>query len=178
MNIEIKSVKIKDSKPFISYFQLDENGNHEAEQDYKKGPKCHEDFINKLNALAIHYALLTYYLNLGPIKKVENYDDKSQILDSFKVGGFHIGGKDEDQGIVIVGHRILPNGKAQILNSPFYRFNEDDATRYKFMDELQLALEDCKDEAKLYISGEKVYKEPVVPTLFDNIPAEDSQETV
>jgi hypothetical protein len=39
MNIEIKSVKIKDSKPLVIYFPLDENGDHQAELTYDKGPK-------------------------------------------------------------------------------------------------------------------------------------------
>lgn len=168
MNIEIKSVKIKDSKPLIAYFPLDENGEHKAEITYDKGPKCHEDFNKKLEALAVHFAILTGYINPSPIKAIEDFEDKHQTVESFKVSGFHIGGKDEDQGVVIVGHRILPNGKAQILNSPFYRFNEDDASRYKFMDELQLALVDCEEEAKLYISGEKVYKELQGELQFEN----------
>lgn len=46
-----------------------------------------------------------------------------------------------------------------------------DETRYKFMDELQLALEDCKDEAVKYISGEKVWKDPQL-----TLQLEDSQE--
>ena len=175
MNIEIKSVKIKDSKPLIVYFPLDENGEHQAELTFDKGPKCHEDFERKLEVLSSHFALLTGYLRSGSIKAIEDYEDKDGTVQSFKVGGFHIGGKDEDQGIVIVGHRVLPNGKAQILNSPFYHFNEGDETRYKFMDDLQLALEDCKDEAVKYISGEKVYKDP---QLSLELKAEESQEAI
>jgi hypothetical protein len=174
MNIEIKSVKIKDSKPLVIYFPLDDNGEHQAELTYDKGPKCHEDFEKKMDNLKVHFTLLTGYLKPGPIKNIEKVIE-DEIVKSFSVGGFHIGGKDEDQGIVIVGHRILPNGKAQILNSPFYRFNEDDATRYKFMDDLQLALEDCKDEAVKYISGEKVWKDP---QLALELKTEDSQEAV
>ena len=175
MNIEIKSVKIKDSKPEVVYFPLNENGDHQSEITYNKGPKCHDDFERKLETLSIHFALLTGYLRPGGIKTIEEYQDNDGTVQSFKVSAFHIGGKDEDQGVVITGHRILPNGKAQILNSPFYRFNEDDASRYKFMDDLQLALEDCKEEAVKYISGEKVYKDP---QLSLELKAEESQEAI
>lgn len=172
MSIEIKSVKIKDGKPLVIYFPLNDNGEHQAELTYDKGPKCHADFENKLAALAVHFPLLTGYVKHSSVKKIESLLE-SEIAKSFTIGGFHIGGKDEDQGIVLVGHRILDNGKAQVLNSPFYRFNDDDQTRYKFMDDLQLALEDCKEEAKLYISGQKVWQDPQL-----SLQLEDSQEAV
>lgn len=50
-----------------------------------------------------------------------------------------------------------------------------DETSYKFMDDLQLALEDCKEEAIKYISGEKVYKDPQLSLEFK---AEESQEAI
>lgn len=174
MNIEIKSVKIKDSKPLIVYFPLDENGEHQAELTFDKGPKCHPDFEKSLEKLKNHLPLLTGYLKHSSVKEIESLDE-NEVVKSCTVGGFHIGGKDEDQGVTVVGHRILDNGKAMILNSPFYRFNEGDETRYKFMDELQLALEDCKEEAVKYISGEKVYKDP---QLSLELKAEESQEAI
>ena len=162
MSIEIKSVKIKDSKPIIEFFQLDENGEHEALQTYQSGPKCHPDFEKTIEKLKIHLAMMTYYLNPGSVKKIDTYEDKGGLVESFSVGGYYIGGKEENQNVIIVGGRKLPNGKYQGLNSPLYLFAESDesGTKYKFMEELQLDLIDCEEEAKKYISGEKVWKDP------------------
>ncbi len=174
MNTEIKSVKIKDSKPVIVYFPLDENGEHQAEITYDKGPKCHPDFEKKLDELKSHAAMLTYFINPTSTKSIEDLAG-NEVVNSFDVSQFNIGGKDEDQGVVIVGYRKLPNGKAFNFNTPFYKFNEGDESRYKFMDDLQLSLEDCKDEAIAYIKGEKLWKDP---QLELELKTEDSQEAL
>ena len=83
MNIEIKSVKIKDGKPEITYFPLDENGNHLATQTFESGPKCHDDFSNKINSLAIHHALMSGYLKPGSVKNIEDYNDKDKLIEDF-----------------------------------------------------------------------------------------------
>lgn len=157
MEIQIKSIKIKDDYPVIVYSQL-VDGNKTGKLTFEDGSKAHQDFIKTLPPLAAHYAILTGYIKPGPIKDITKLDDP--ILADFHISGFHISGDDEDESIIITGHRIVPeSGKAVILNSPLRRFNEDDKTRYKFMDELLLAVAYAKEEAIEYIGG-KVYKEP------------------
>jgi hypothetical protein len=157
MEIEIRSVKLKkNSSPVLSYHQTVDD-RKSGELTYEKGPGAHPDFKGKVSKLAVHYGILTGYIKPGAIKNIAEYADP--IVESFYVSGFSVSGEDEDEGVVLTGHRVLPNGKAIILNTPFYRFNEDDKTRYKFMDELMLAIEDCKDEAKQYLNG-KVEKDP------------------
>lgn len=132
----------------------------ETEADNMKVPKwekCpaipHPDLNAAWEALAIHLAIMTGYVKPGDIKDLKKI--KPEMVEGFKVTSFSLGGDEEKEGIVLSGHKILYNKKAVILNTPFTRFEEQDATRYQFMDELDEAIGDLRDEITKFMAGTK-----------------------
>ena len=57
--------------------------------------------------------------------------------------------------MVISGHKLLPDNKAVILNTPFRRFTESEQSRYVFMDDLQERLDRLDTEVRAYVDGSK-----------------------
>lgn len=168
--MQIKKVKLTKALRLEVSYKKEEADGSTSQVDEKHNSKAHDDFVTSMNSLRVHFGMLTGYLNPGEIRDPDVYMTN---VDSFHVSGYSIGGEDEDQGIVITGHRILPSGKAIILNSPFTRFNEDEATRYKHMDKLIARVEEVRSEAVKYLGG-KFFKEPQQELLFNKPELEEA----
>lgn len=153
MELQIKKVKIdKKGIPEIDYVEVREDGKNPNIAHEGKGT-AHDDLINAVRELAPHYALITGY---AAFNKGLKLDSLKAGVDNFKVSGYSIGGQDEDEGITIMGHIIVPwSGKAVIINSPFQRFGEEEGNKayYKFIDRLAEVVEKIVEEAILYIGG-------------------------
>lgn len=151
-HIQIKKVKIhSNQRGELKYKRVEGDGATSNVDKETPDKKVHKDFSDTLLALRVHFGILCGYITAKEVKDPKSYMHE---IDSFHVSGFSVAGEEEDEGIVITGHRILkPSGKAIILNSPFTRFNEDDATRYKHMDALIEAVKEAKDEAVKYLGG-------------------------
>jgi hypothetical protein len=115
----------------------------------------HPDLKLAFEALTIHFCLMTGQVPVKSVKDVSNY--KPEIIEGFRVSSYSIGGDRE--GVTITGTRLLPNGKAFNSNTPYYKFEESDQTRYTFMDELIEDLETLESELKQYVSGAKLGNE-------------------
>lgn len=115
----------------------------------------HPDLKTAFEALTIHFCLMTGQVPVKSVKDVSNY--KPEIIEGFRVSSYSIGGDRE--GITITGTRLLPNGKAFNSNTPYYKFEESDQTRYTFMDELIEDLETLESELKQYVTGAKLGNE-------------------
>lgn len=149
-HLQIKKVKLtKQGRLEIKYIKK-EADNSSSEVEEKHSSKAHKDFTDALDKMRIHLAML-----FGFMKPTEVKDPVSYMtgVGDYHVQSFSIGGEDEDQGIVISGYRILPSGKAAILNTPFTRFNEDEATRYKHMDALLKVVAEVREETVKYMGG-------------------------
>lgn len=116
----------------------------------------HPDLKKAFEALTIHFCLMTGQVPVKSVKDVSNY--KPEIVEGFRVSSYSIGGDRE--GITITGTRLLPNGKAFNSNTPYYKFEESDQTRYTFMDELLEDLRSLEYELQQYVSGSKLGNEP------------------
>lgn len=115
----------------------------------------HPDLKKAFEMLTIHFCLMTGQVPVKLVKDVSNY--KPEIIEGFRVSSYSTGGDRE--GITITGTRLLPNGKAFNSNTPYYKFEESDQTRYTFMDELIEDLETLEKELKQYVSGAKLGNE-------------------
>lgn len=151
MELQIKKVKINAKGiATVWYVQSQDNGK-KPKLTHEGDAVVHDDFRNAVDELAPHYALLTGYASFARGLKIETLKTATS---NFHVSGYSIGGKDEDEGIVITGHIIVNfSGKAVIVNSPFTRFNEGEETRYKFMDQLIECVQQIINEAREYING-------------------------
>ena len=114
----------------------------------------HPDLMAKFRKLDEHLAAMT-----------NQREADGKISDQVVCRAFSLRGDDEGEGVVLSGHRILPNGKALILNSPFIRFDDDDA--YSSLEELVDHINECEEEVKHYLFSGKHLKDPQ-GELFEN----------
>lgn len=125
----------------------------------------HDDLKTSFQNLAIHLAILTGYVSVKQIKNIET--PKPELFEGFHVNGISVKSGD-DPGVVISGHRILDNGKAVILNTPFTRFEEGEESAYKFTDDLQAKINRAVGETSAYEDGSKLGDDPQLALFQDN----------
>ncbi len=77
---------------------------------------------------------------------------KGFFVSQFSIGGDEAQGSD---GITLSGRKILTGGKPFNYNTPFYRFNEGEASRYTYMDDVVAAVNYLEAEIIAYKKGEK-----------------------
>lgn len=105
--------------------------------------------------LAIHLAIMSGYLKASDVEDIAAPDEK--LSENFHVSQFSIGGDEEEgtSGVILSGKKIITGGRAQNFNTPFYRFEEGEASRYAYMDDLQAILRNLETEIIAYKKGEK-----------------------
>jgi hypothetical protein len=146
-SIKVKSIKVaKGGESARVWFE--ESGDSPAEIDRKCKNPCHPDLVAALQALVPHLAIMTEYV------QAKNVGKASDLQDKFVITGYSIGGKTDEEGIVITGYRRTGKGIVT-LNTPFCRFDEDPKTRYILMDELEVKLKPIEREISAYLKGEK-----------------------
>lgn len=158
MNITIERAKLVKQETLEVTFSKVEKDKSSTAVTEKHKSKAHPDLVNAYNALAIHLGLLTGYISPKSVKDITK-PDEVELVDQFKVTSFSLGGDEGAEGFVLTGHRLLPNGKAVILNSPFTRFEEKEETRYQFMEDLDDKLGVVQTEVAKYLGG-KVAPDP------------------
>lgn len=127
----------------------------------------HPDLMAKIQSLAMHLAVCCGYCKPKDVRK---YD-----LEPFVVTGFSISYKEDNDGLTIKGYRRCDKGIVP-LNTPFMLFNEDPATRYPLMADIQQKLHDTfaagdgpvtlgiLSEVELYRRREKIGKDGLEQT--------------
>lgn len=156
--IKLTKVKlIKDGEKVEISYRESGDLQRTADDVYDNVP--HPDLINAVQALKPHLAILC-----GQIKPSEaNKAD----LDSFKVNGYHIGGKEEDEGIKIVGGMTGPYGYVP-LNTPFLRLESQDST-YSLLADLKEKVAVIDSEAASFMNGEKLAQPSMFPEERDKV---------
>lgn len=134
----------------ISFTKQADNGTKSSGGELFNAP-IHPDLKKAFDALIIHFAIMTGQLPLKSVKDITNFKD--ELIEGFKVSGISIGGDNE--GITLTGTRLLWNGKAFNSNTPYYKFEESDQTRYTHMDDLIERLDRVKDELIKYMDGKR-----------------------
>lgn len=103
----------------------------------------HPDFVDAIKGLTGHLAALT-----------EQYNSEGKLdIDNIETRGLHFRGEDEKEGVTVTGVRRLSNNRAIVLNTPFLRWNNDEA--YNDMDNLNEAAMKAIDEAQAYLMDGK-----------------------
>lgn len=118
----------------------------------------HPDMRAAFDNLRIHLAILCGYVLKKEVKDIEI--PKEELYDAFHVTAFSMGKDKDDPGIVLSGHKILPNGKAQILNCPFTRFEEGEQSVYPFVDDLVKKVDRLQLEINAYLFEGKRADDP------------------
>jgi hypothetical protein len=159
-----KAKLVKGESLEVTYSKTEAQTSENIEVNEKHTAVAHQDLKDSFQAMAVHLALLSDFLSPDQIKDINKYDPK--LVEKFTVRGFSVGGNEGEEGVVIMGHKILRNGKALGLNTPFSRFDENPETRYTFMDDLQTCIKDAETEVLLYINGDKVAPDPQADLPF------------
>lgn len=155
----IKKVKLTDGgdSGLTVIFVERPQGRKERKTTQEDQTPVHADLKQAFANIAIHLAILTGYVSVKQVKTIET--PKPELFDGFHVSGISVKTGD-DPGVVISGHRILENGKAVILNTPFTRFEEGEESAYKFVDDLVARIERVEDEANEYLEDRKKGDDP------------------
>ncbi len=143
---------VKNTFLTIVYSRIEKDGSTTAITENHKAP-VHEDLKKKFEGMGIHLALLCDYLSTRQIKDISAYDP--ELVETFHVSSVSIGGNDDDEGIVLTGHKITKRKVAVILNSPFARIEEVEETKYRYMDDLKSKVDSLLEEVKLYLGGKR-----------------------
>lgn len=124
----------------------------------------HGDLFNAVQALAVHLAIMAFHVKDNEVEDIAA-PDLAKFKD-FSVGSYSIIGADEKRGVIISG-TLRKAGKAHNFNTPFYRFEEPESTRYAFMDDLAAKLRVIESEVLPYLDGSKRGEatQPEIPGL-------------
>lgn len=151
--IKVRLHKTKKGNGLVLTYKKKDNSDDVDGTETHKAP-IHKDCQDAIDALAIHLAVLTGYVNASKVEDIA--EPAYELSDKFHINGYSLGG-DADQGtdgVVISGHRT-EGGHATILNSPFRKFDEAPTSRYTFMDDLRARVNVIESEIAQYLDGTK-----------------------
>lgn len=166
--IEIRKAKLTKDLVLqkIGYIELNETG----EKIEVEGVNCdwiaHNDLVQAFQKLIPHIAFLSEIPEVTD-KLLEDV----QTIESITVQSFSIGGEDEHEGISISGTRTLSTGKSQILNTPFYKW--EDEQPYDYMNELGEVVAEIKHEVEHYLFHKKKAPKRQLEMFQDNLDDDD-----
>lgn len=162
--MQVKKAKLNEDGLTVIFIERPA-GRKERKTTLEDQTPVHKDLTQSFQNLAIHLALLTGYVSVKTVKNIET--PKAELTEGFHVNGISVKTGD-DPGVVISGHRILENGKAVILNTPFTRFEEGEESAYKFTDDLVNRIERAELEVNAYVDGSKLGDDPQLAMTFEN----------
>ncbi len=139
--------------------------------DFEHGSNglVHGDLRDAFQKLAKHVAMLSDSSESVEIKmRIEAGEDFSEtpisITDDIKVTGIVLTGDAEPEGIMIIAQKRIGPKVMNIL-TPLLKFDEDQF--YRYMEELQVDIDQIEYEANLYVFEGK-YAEKQLSLDFDN----------
>ncbi|PRY51499.1 hypothetical protein B0I27_10784 [Arcticibacter pallidicorallinus] len=166
--IEIRKAKLTKELVLtkIGYIELNETG----EKTEVDGVNCdwiaHNDLVQSFQRLIPHIAFMC------EVPEVLNLTlDQVDHVESISVSSFTIGGEDEHEGISISGVRTLSTGKTQVLNTPFYKWEDDQP--YEYMNELGEIVANIKHEVEEYLFRKKKAPKRQLEMFQDNLDEDD-----
>lgn len=136
--------------------ETDEHGKVSVTPVKEDPPYCPNiTLFNALNELVPHMMLDTDFMPLSKVNK-EYFKNKEILKDtitnaSFKVTGIHVKESKEQRFVVIVGRKILKNGKVINLTPMLNISNHEDG--YAFAKELSDSVNNVITEVGLYKEG-------------------------
>lgn len=158
MKLTINKAKLVKGETLEYHFVKTDDQGAKSEGSEKTKAPVHADLKQAFENLGIHLAIMCGYIASSKVKDIAT--PKQELYEGFHVTSYSIGGDEDDQGVVISGHKLLPDGKAVILNTPFRRFTESEQSRYVFMDDLQDRLDRLDTEVRAYVDGSKRGADP------------------
>lgn len=166
-DIKISKAKLessKDGKTLVIWCKEIKDGDTVVSPGQSHTAIIQPEIQEQFNRLGIHLAIMGGYLKAGDVEDIAAPDPK--LSEGFHVHMFSIGGDETEgtDGVQLSGKKIF-GGKAQNFTTPFWRFNEGEASRYTFMDDVIATLANLEQEIIAYKKGEKrgEKKQPELP---------------
>lgn len=151
-NAIIKKLKLRDSMFATLAYDLVHDDNIRDPMTKEGNHPVHDDFKNKLQALAVHCIFILELVDVAKVKgDLENF--KHPLLEKITVKSISLG-ENEGEGVSISFDRKLSTGKVAPMNTPYTKFY-DETAQYKFNTDLELAVNDLLHEADEYLQGTK-----------------------
>lgn len=126
----------------------------------------HPDLSNAVQALAVHLAILTDFIE-------PKQSNDAEELEKFTVTGYSVKDKLGVEGVVITGMRRTKTGQKYSINSPFTRYDTDasDDEGYILMNDLLDKIDTIDSEVRKYLFDGKMLQ----PSLFDEGESKESE---
>ena len=166
VHYDISMVKIKDHYPAINYTEVsfpvinnvERKVTKELSMSKSKFP-AHKDFQARLQALAIHFAILTDRISDEVVSPDELYQDnespsspyKDERLENIEVRTVHISEKKGNRQVVITAVLTFSHGRKSPLNTPLVSLEDD--SFYRFYKELDIDVDLLVEETIKYLRG-------------------------
>lgn len=112
----------------------------------------HKDLKAAFEELVPHLAFLCEQKEADGKKALNELPE--EIFSTFEVGGYSIGGSDDNTGVTLVGKRFLKSKKVLNLIAPFTMFNNENE-EYEHAFDLQQAIDACSYEVEQYLTAKK-----------------------
>lgn len=154
-DFRIQKFKIVDKTLYFTLLERELDGSMGADDKRRKAP-WHKDLQAALDGLALHFAILTSGVDIDTVTPAHIKAPPAELTAGFHMHGYSFGGGDDkDEGISLMGHRIVLGGYSMTLTAPFRRFKEAPESRYKYMDDLERRLTRLDEEVRAYLDGTK-----------------------
>jgi hypothetical protein len=157
-NIKVLGVKLVKSGEGGVELSLKESGTVRSEDSKSCKDPVHDDFVNAVQALGPHLAVLCDFLQP---KQIGEYDKEK-----FRITGYSMSEKESQTTVVITGMRKNTRGKWFSVNSPFEIIDGEEKNRYSLMADLQEKVIAVENEVSAYLFDGKMK----APKMFNDEP--------
>lgn len=183
--IEIKAGHLKDN--MFCHYEYDHTVAANTTDNIKRKSQVpvHEDMIAAFKDLNVHLAVICEEITPGDIDDIDNLPEVDPELDlddpaqdklavklaKFSVSAFKVVGNGENEGVVLIGQKLLSNMESVKLETPVVKWQSD----YPFVNELHVAVFNAVEEIEYYMNGKQA--PPRQHELnFDGTEDEEEQE--
>ncbi len=153
---KVKKVSLKDNRleaiMEVDFKGTDPGGNEIETTDEvvrKSSQVIHADLKIALSALKAHLIIICEQPEAGQVDDI--YNAAGYAFDNYEVTGYTIGGSDENEGVTIIGKKLLKTGQVLNLIAPFTKYEDEDG--YKYGNALSQEIMGCDHEVLAYLDG-------------------------
>jgi hypothetical protein len=161
---QIVKAAVKNDRCEVTFEENFTESNYSNNVTKKCSQIVHADLKKALDRLKIHMVIVCEQKEAEELLSELHRDDSDEAMKYFEefdterlanylVTGFSIGGSDENQGVTLIGQKLLASGQVLNLISPFVKYEDNDG--YEFAAELSSDIEAACYEVEQYLFGEK-----------------------
>ena len=145
---EIIKASVKNDRLEVTFKERFTEENYSNEVSKKCSQIVHADMKRALERLKVHLVVICDQNEANEVMEdFENYPLEN--LSNYVVTGYSIVGTDEDQGVTLIGQKLLESGKVLNLIAPFTKYEDTEA--YEYAMDLSADIHACDCEVLAYL---------------------------